>query len=134
MTRVEISSWTILFHILFHFQVDPARLHWICSVPLGIIFSVLGLIGNTLSVLVWKQILKKKISSNSSTSIYLIALAIVDSGLLVFFLFSDTLHVNSPEIKKTYSYAAFFSYVGFPMFFFFIVSSIWMVVGVTVNR
>ena len=61
-------------------------------------------------------------------------LGIIDSGLLFFFLITDTIPANYPSVNQTYSYAAFFSYFGFPIFFFFIVASIWGLVGVTVTR
>ena len=78
--------------------------------------------------------MKKRIGTNSSTAIYLITVAVADSGLLLFFLLTDTVPANDPSVKNTYAYSAFFSYFGFPMFFFFIVTSIWLVVGVTVTR
>ena len=114
--------------------MDANHLHWIFSVPVGITICIIGLIGNAISVCAWYRIMKSKRTGGLATSIYLIALGIVDSGLLFFFLLVDTIPGNNPSVKNTYSYAAFFSYFGFPLFFFFIVASIWVMVGVTVTR
>ena len=65
---------------------------------------------------------------------YLIALALCDCGLLVFFLLSDTLKSNNPDLAHNFAYASFFAWFAFPIFFIFVVASIWMVVGVTLNR
>lgn len=122
----------MIFFIIF--QVDAAHLHWIFSVPVGITLCLIGLIGNFISIMVWLRIMKSKRSGSTATTIYLIVLGIVDSGLLFFFLITDTIPSNNPEVKKTFSYAAFYSYFGYPFFFFFIVASIWILVGVTATR
>lgn len=115
-------------------MVDAARLHWIFSVPVGIVICMIGLIGNIISICIWRKIMKSKRTGNTATTIYLITLGIVDSGLLVFFLITDTIPANHPALKKTFSYSAFFSYFGYPIFFFFIFASIWVMIGVTVTR
>ena len=102
--------------------------------PLGITLCIMGLIGNVISVIVWSKMIGKKLSSTSSTSMFLIALAIADSGLLVFFLLTVSVQSISPSLKHQYDFNTFYAYFGFPMFFFFIVSSIWLVVGVAINR
>lgn len=109
-------------------------MHWISSVPLGVTISMIGLLGNAVSVYIWYRILKKKIDSGSSTSIYLIALGIIDFLLLLFFLLTNSLPSAFPEIIHSYAYAAFYSYIGFPFLYFFIVASIWLLVGVTFSR
>lgn len=63
-----------------------------------------------------------------------IALGICDIMLLVTFLFHDTLPANNPELKQNYYYASIYAWFLFPMFFFSLVASIWMVISVTVNR
>lgn len=115
-------------------MVDAKDLHWICSVPLGATIAAFGILGNIISILIWQRIIKSKLRGNQSTALYLIALGVCDTGLLVFFLLTDTIKANHPEIVNNYSYAAFFSWFGFPIFFIFLVASIWLVVGVTLNR
>ena len=78
--------------------------------------------------------MKTKRTGGTATGIYLITLGIVDSGLLFFFLLTDSIPTNSPAVKKSYAYASFFSYFGYPIFFFFVVASIWIMIGVTVTR
>ena len=76
-----------------------------------------------------------KLRKNQSTGTYLIALGICDSGLLVFFILQDSLPALFPSLKDdSYSYAIFFCWFGFPLFFIFLVASIWLVVVVTLNR
>lgn len=115
-------------------MVDAARLHWIFSVPVGIAICLIGIIGNLISICVWHRIMKSKRGSNNATSIYLIVLGLVDTGLLFFFLITDTIPTNVPSVKATFSFAAFYSYFGYPIFFFFIVASIWLMIGVTATR
>ena len=109
-------------------------MHWVSSVPLGATISVIGVLGNAISVWVWYRILKKKIDSSSATSIYLIALGIIDCCLLVFFLLTNSLPSGTPTVVHNYAFAVFYSYIGFPFLYFFIVSSIWLLVGVTLSR
>ena len=60
--------------------------------------------------------------------------AIADSGVLVWFILVDTLQMVNPELAYSPAYAVFFSYLGYPIFFFWVVCSIWFMVGVTVDR
>ncbi|KAK3585780.1 hypothetical protein CHS0354_010552 [Potamilus streckersoni] len=105
------------------------KMHWVTSVVVGTIFVVIGLVGNTLSILIWNRK-----SLRSSTGIYLIAQAIADIGVLVFFFVTDSIVMMEPSIKMPYSYGVFFSYIGYPFFFLFVICSIWITVGVTVDR
>ena len=121
--------------ILFLFsQVDTKQLHWICSVPIGLTVSIIGLIGNFVSCLVWNRTVRSKLRGNQSTGIYLVALGIVDSGFLMFFILIDPIRMMNPDVDKSYFYASFFSWFGFPLYFMFFVASIWLVVGITFNR
>lgn len=104
-------------------------MHWYSSVVAGTILVVIGLIGNILSIIVWNRR-----SLKSSTGTYLIAQAVADIGLLLFFFFTDSIVMMIPEIKQQYSYGVFFSYIGYPVFFLFVIISIWTTVGVTVDR
>lgn len=104
-------------------------MHWYSSVIFGTIFVIVGLIGNSFSISVWGR---KKM--RSSTGTYLIAQAIADSGLLAFFFITDSLVMICPSIKTIYGFGVFFSYIGYPIFFLFVILSIWITVGVTVDR
>ena len=105
------------------------KMHWISSSFAGTIFLIFGLAGNTMSLIIWC-----KKAKNSSTEMYLIAQSISDIGVLVFFFLTDSLTMIRPSIKESYTYGVFYSYVGYPIFYFFIANSIWNLVGVTVDR
>ncbi|KAL3836027.1 hypothetical protein ACJMK2_021480 [Sinanodonta woodiana] len=105
------------------------RMHWVTSVIVGTLFVAIGLVGNSLSIMVWNRK-----SLRSSTGIYLIAQAVADIGVLVFFFITDSIVMMDPTIKIPYSYGVFFSYIGYPFFFLFVICSIWITVGVTVDR
>ena len=104
-------------------------MHWYSSVVFGIAFVVVGLFGNILSLIVWSR---RSLRSSSGT--YLIAQAAADASLLVTFFLTDSLPEMYPDIKKSYSYGVFYSYFGYPTFFFAVIMSIWILVGVTVDR
>ena len=61
-------------------------------------------------------------------------LSVADSGVLLFFLLIDSIKALFPQIKDTYAYAAFFSWFGYPLFFYFMVYSRWVMIGATVGR
>jgi hypothetical protein len=105
------------------------KMHYISSGICVPIFMVIGIIGNLLSIIVWR---KKPL--RSSTGLYLIAQAINDIGVLVFVFLSDSLVMLFPTLKSRYQFGVFHSYIGFPIFYFFVVNSIWTLVGVTVDR
>ncbi|KAK7475812.1 hypothetical protein BaRGS_00032958 [Batillaria attramentaria] len=70
----------------------------------------------------------------SSTGRYLTALAVADCGVLLWFFLTDSVKMFAPEVVNSVAYAVFFSYLGYPVFFLFVVCSIWFMVGVTVDR
>lgn len=105
------------------------EMHWYSSVVFGTIFMVVGLLGNFLSIIVWSRK-----SLRSSTGTYLIAQAAADICVLIFFFFTDSLAMMNPDIKKELSFGSFYSYIGYPFFFLAVIISIWMTVGVTVDR
>ena len=112
------------------FDMETAnKMHFITSVWIGTIFFVLGTLGNILSIVIW---LRKPL--RSSTGTYLIGLAIADIGVLFFFFITDSLKMIHPELEKSHSYAVFFSYIGYPIFYLAVICSIWITVGVTVDR
>jgi hypothetical protein len=111
-------------------EMELARkLHWISSSVLGIIFVVLGIFGNILSIIVWSRK-----NMTSSTGTYLIIQAVIDIFVLVFFVLTDSLTVLFPHIAVSTSYGKFYAWIGFPFFYFAVVLSIWMMVAVTVDR
>ena len=89
------------------FQSMAEHMHWISSVPLGITIATIGLIGNSLSVLIWYRILKKRIDAHPSTSIFLIALGIADFCYLLLFILTQSLPAAGTGLK---SFGLFFSY------------------------
>ena len=74
------------------------------------------------------------ITTNKSISIYLIALSVTDIAVLIFSLLVNSTPVSFPQVNNSYAYAVFFSYFGFPMFNFCVLSSVWLEVGVGLNR
>lgn len=60
--------------------------------------------------------------------------AVADSGVLIWFFLVDSLKMFAPEVAQSVVYAFFFAYFGYPIFFLFVVLSIWFMVGVTVDR
>lgn len=105
------------------------KMHYGASVIVGPIFVILGLVGNVLSIIVWTRRHMK-----SSTGRYLTALAVADSGVLVWFILIDTVMMLRPDLGESPAYAFIFAYLGYPFFFLWIVCSIWVMVGVTVDR
>lgn len=112
------------------FDMEIAKkMHFITSVWIGTIFFIFGTVGNILSIIIW---LRKPM--RSSTGTYLIGLAVADIGLLFFFFLIDSIKMLHPELNNNYAYAVFFSYVGYPILYLFVICSIWITVGVTVDR
>ena len=109
-------------------------LHWVCSVPVGITLAITGLFGNVVSIKIWFQLCQSKLRRNKSTAFYFIWLAVSDIALLTFFLLYDSFPTALPAIKTSYYFGVLWSWFLFPMFFFSLVASIWMVVGITINR
>ena len=109
-------------------------LHVIMSAYIGITLCCLGFLGNLISILVWKRINKQRHDSSKSAGMFLIALAVIDSGLLVFFATTEGFQNIATDAQNTYAYVWFFCYVGFPIYFFFILASVWLVVSITYNR
>jgi len=110
-----------------------ALVHWISSVPVGVSICLLGIIGNSISILVWARV-RKKIRESNSTIKYFISMGVIDSGLLIMFILTDSIPAAEPEFIRTYWFVVCFSYIFFPLFFFFILASIWIVVAVTADR
>lgn len=105
------------------------KMHFVTSAIIGPILVFIGLVGNVLSIMVWRRQRMR-----SSTGTYLIGLAVADIGLLVFFLLTESVQKWAPHVMTSPAYGGFFCYIGYPVFFLFVVCSIWFTVGVTVDR
>lgn len=105
------------------------KLHWASSAVMGPTIALLGIIGNVLSIVVW---IRK--AMRSSTGNYLIALAAVDISVLVLFLLTDSIIYLYPLAAVSPAYGKFYAFVGYPIFYFSVIFSIWMLVAVTVDR
>ena len=88
------------------------------------------MIGNSLSIITWNNLIQRKSVGNRSTASYIIAMRICDNRLLIFFLLTETLSTSFPHVKKYYAYAVFFSWFAYPLFFIFLVASIWLATAV----
>ncbi|XP_062580752.1 FMRFamide peptide receptor frpr-18-like [Saccostrea cucullata] len=104
-------------------------LHWIFSSIIGVIVVVLGITGNTLSLIVWR-----KRSLQSSTGHYLTFLSFVDLIVLVLYFLIESLPQIEPLLRFSPNYGAFYSYVGYPCFHFAAMVSLWCMVGATFDR
>merc|ERR1711872_633373 len=109
-------------------QKTAELVHWVNSVPLGLTICALGILGNSVSMLVWVRI-HRKLRELNTTILYFVIMAVIDSGLLWMFIFKDSIPALQPEFIKTYGFC-----VLFPLFYLFLMLSIWVVVAVTVDR
>ena len=73
-------------------------------------------------------------NGNPSTAKYLIALALVDTGVLMSLLVIDSIPEVVPYVKDSYVYGVLFAWLFSPFLFFFFIASVLLVCGVTVNR
>jgi len=112
---------------------DAELIHWIFSVPIGMLLCILGILGNLVSVVVWFRV-QARVGKSNTTIRYFIAMGFIDSLLLVMFLLKDSIPAIHPQFVHTYGYVAAFSYFFFPVFFYCILASIWIVVAVTLHR
>jgi hypothetical protein len=105
------------------------KMHWVTSSIVALIFILVGIIGNILSLVIWS-----KKSMRSSTGTYLIFQAVADMSVLLLFVLYDSLGQINSDILSQKSYGEFYAYIGYPFFFLSVIVSIWMLVGVTVDR
>ena len=61
-------------------------------------------------------------------------MGLIDSGLLIFFILHDSIPAADPGFVHTYWFSALYSFFFFPLFFIFLLSSIWIVAAVTMDR
>ncbi|KAK0049610.1 FMRFamide receptor [Biomphalaria pfeifferi] len=110
-------------------MILPSNLNFATSAIVGPILCIFGLVGNALSLSVWS-----KASMRCSTAIYLSGQAVADLGVLLAFMFSDSIQAWAPEVKYSLAYGVFYSYLAYPFLFTIVVLSIWITVGVTLDR
>lgn len=114
------------------------QVHWFCKVPLGITLCTLGIVGNLVSVFVWRKVIKtsyaQNCNGNPSTAKYLTLLGLVDGGVLLSLLVIDSIPEVYPSVKDSYVYGVLFSWIFSPFLFLFFIASVLLVAGVTVNR
>ena len=115
-------------------MLTPETFNWICTGPLGITICVVGIIGNIISVFIWQRVISKNRQGNPSTAFYLIILGVCDIGVLIFFILTKSISIAESYLKTTYSYDVFYAWFSFPMLSVCIVASVWLIVGVTINR
>ncbi|XP_065650216.1 proteinase-activated receptor 1-like [Hydra vulgaris] len=126
------------FYKLFYSEADSLTgINHIYTIYIGVIFSIFGLLGNLVSIAVWKRINRKRCNDRKSAGVYLITLNVTDSCLLVLFLSTEALQELMPSlIHGSYhgSYTFFYTHVGIPLFYWFFCTSVWIVVFLTLNR
>merc|ERR1711872_24465 len=80
-------------------QKTAELVHWVNSVPLGLTICALGILGNSVSMLVWVRI-HRKLRELNTTILYFVIMAVIDSGLLWMFIFKDSIPALQPEFIK----------------------------------
>jgi len=95
---------------------------------------MIGLLGNIMSIIVWRKRLLSKAPQNSSTVIYLLMLSLCDSLVLVNYLFHEMVPVICPTITTNSTYALVFAKVSHPLFYILHLSSVWIVTSLTIQR
>ena len=111
------------------------NLQWIFSVPVASSIILFGITGNVLAIIVWKRLLHiLRARGNKSTAKTLITLSIFNIGVLVLFILNETIKIAYPSVVKSYYYAAFYAWVGYPGYYTFSVAVMGMIVVITLNR
>ena len=87
-----------------------------------------------MTLMVWRERLKCPNTKSKSTIILLIMLAFGDCILLVDFGLYESLPTFFPSVKKHWLYAWCYARILNPTFYITIVSTIWTITAVTVNR
>jgi len=119
-------------------MLDTSYIYEITSGEIGLTIATVGLLGNIFSIIIWSRISNRprngKGDQTPACAAYFLAMAVIDSGLLVSFIAGDSLPVFIPVLKKSFNYAWFYSFFIYPLFSFFLCSSIWIVAAVTIHR
>ena len=107
---------------------------WFFYVPFCSIICVAGIIGNILSLLIWRRLRPRSGVRNISTTTYFMILSAVDIGVLVMTVLVMVLPYADVSLFQSKTFAMFFSYVGHPLHFLLIFVSIYMVVAMSLDR
>eukprot|EP00092_Neocalanus_flemingeri_P056866 GFUD01067463.1.p1 GENE.GFUD01067463.1~~GFUD01067463.1.p1 ORF type:complete len:336 (-),score=33.94 GFUD01067463.1:130-1137(-) len=107
--------------------------NWVTSVPVGLTFATLGLMGNALSLIVWDRVARKTEVSNSNITSFKL-LGVVNSCFLVSYLLADTLKSCVPSLLQNYTFLTLYSYCFFPMFFNLNFATIWTMFAINIER
>lgn len=102
--------------------------------PFVILICIFGILGNFISLIVWKRLRLKSRTSNITTTLYFMVLAYVDIGVLVLSPLVMVLPNANKDLNYNYYYAFFFSYIGHPLHFYFVFVSIYLVTAMSVDR
>ena len=113
---------------------NKERILWAMYVPFCSVLCVVGIIGNTLSLIIWRRLRMRSGVRNVSTTTYFMILSALDIGVLVTTIFVMILPYADASLFTNRTFAVFFSYVGHPLHFFLIFVSIFMVVAMSVDR
>ena len=115
-------------------KYNKEQILWVLYVPFCSILCVAGIIGNILSLIIWRRLRMRSGVRNISTTTYFMILSAVDIGVLVMSIIVMTLPYADVSLFKSRSFAVFFSYIGHPLHFFIIFISCFIVVAMSVDR
>eukprot|EP00111_Clytia_hemisphaerica_P003476 TCONS_00009926-protein len=107
---------------------------WAFYVPICSIICIFGILGNIISLIVWRKLRNRFRARNVSTTTYFMLLSAIDMAVLITTLFVMVLPYAEHSVFKSRSYAFFFSYIGHPIHFFLIFLSIYMVMAMSLDR
>lgn len=96
--------------------------------------TVIGILGNIMTIMVWRERLKCSNTKSKSAIILLIMLAFGDCILLFDFGLYESLPAFVPSVKKHWLYAWCYARILNPTFYVSIVATIWTITAVTANR
>ena len=86
--------------------MSPEYLHQITSGEIGLTIATIGLLGNMFSTIIWSRISNRprngKGDQTPACAAYFLAMAVIDSGLLVVFNAGDSLPVFTPVLKNKF--------------------------------
>eukprot|EP00092_Neocalanus_flemingeri_P076315 GFUD01094644.1.p1 GENE.GFUD01094644.1~~GFUD01094644.1.p1 ORF type:complete len:243 (+),score=50.73 GFUD01094644.1:36-731(+) len=106
---------------------------WVTSVPVGLTFATLGLVGNTVSLIVWDRVARKTDVSGASIK-YFKLLGVVNSCFLISYFLADTLQSCLPSLLQNYIFLSLYSYCFFPLFYYFNYATIWTMFAINIER
>jgi len=109
-------------------------LHQQFSLYLGVPFSILGIIGNIIGAIAWRRLCKIHSGSAKNASVYLVAFSVINSILLTCFLTYEGVPEIWPKLKGNIVFVRYYCFIGYPLYSFLVLASIWILVGMIFNR